>query len=1310
VVVAWQWDGSGDFNTATNWFTVNAGGTLINGVPGSSDQAYIGFGQLSGSGSVDRFWVIGAVTFSSASVSTQTEFFIGAGNSLTLTSDSTAAGPTSEGAGAAFENFGLLDIESTSQVTSYSVQSFETLLVESGTVSSTNFEQGGYNDPINGYVPGSLDIASAGSITDTTGIVGLTATDDVTVTMAGGANWTNQGIGIGSAGNVTVTVSSGATISTGGGGAFPGGPALLIGGRASGDGTSVTVTGANSEIKDSSDAWIGGYSAAAVSLTAGGILDIGGSLDAVVRAGGSDNILIDTGGSFMQVGGNATLGDAGALTATINNGGSLTIGGSLLAGNQTAGSASFDVDGGLLGVTGDATLGVSGAGNLTLTSGGTLNIGGTLVEGSSSGARGTTVIDDPGDKVTLASDLVVGSGGAHSDTISGGASFDIGTALIVGQSSGGAGTLTITGSSTKIGVGSDITIAAGGQGTLSLDQGVSLDAFSGGLVVGGTAGATGTVSVSGNGTALRLGHDATIGAAGTASMSVADNASFDVSGGALMLGASNGGSGTLSLSGDGIDVAPGKDTTVGGGGGGSIDIEAGATLDDQAGTLTLGRDGGSSGQVTITGTNALGESEELVVGGGGSGTLSLSSEGSLSTMSDVTAGATHGGTGMISVGTSAELSVGGALTIGDAGSASLDVNGGSLDITGQTLTAGASGGGNGDVSLENTTLSFASGNIVVGAAGTGSFSANTKATANANDLDIGQSLTGNGTVVFAGASGYFSNVNAGIAGVAAVDVTAKGTVTATNLFIATQAVPIAAAVTVDSGGVVQAALEVAVGQGGDAALDIESGGKVQATSVFAGEGDGVNATVTLNSSTSSKSSLIYGSLFEIGDLGTADVTITGSAGATPDALDPGLVEIGLSAGSSGTLSISGSSAKLTAGTTEIGGGATAGGAGIVTLDSSAVLSSGTTTIWSGGSLVLTGGSLSGTTESFMGAASGYGSITGTIANTGTITATDGVLSLGSLVLGAGTLALSAGTLDLKKGAAATQIIQFESGTDKLQLDTFAATKGTIEGFGTSDSIVLTGTLADHGTWAGGVLTLTETADAVGTLSVAGAFSADSFKVTNNGTNTTIVLACFATGTGIATVAGRRPVEALAVGDLVPTASGRLARITWIGYRETDLVRHARPWDVMPVRVRAGALGEGVPLRDLVLSPDHAVLMDGALIPIRHLVNGASIVQETRRRITYWHVELDRHNALLAEGAPCESYLDTGNRHAFAGSAAIELHPDFAQHQAMAVWNARGCAPILTDPADPRLRATHLRLLARGREARQNSESQSVLLR
>src|SRR5208282_2804454 len=88
-------------------------------------------------------------------------------------------------------------------------------------------------------------------------------------------------------------------------------------------------------------------------------------------------------------------------------------------------------------------------------------------------------------------------------------------------------------------------------------------------------------------------------------------------------------------------------------------------------------------------------------------------------------------------------------------------------------------------------------------------------------------------------------------------------------------------------------------------------------------------------------------------------------------------------------------------------------------------------------------------------------------------------------------------------------------------------------------------------------------------------------------------------------------------------------------------------------VRAGAIGAGVPHSDLWLSPDHSVLFDGAHVPVRHLINGASIAPSACRAVKYFHVELAEHGVLLAEGLPAESYLDTGNRSAFddASSAA-----------------------------------------------------------
>ena len=161
------------------------------------------------------------------------------------------------------------------------------------------------------------------------------------------------------------------------------------------------------------------------------------------------------------------------------------------------------------------------------------------------------------------------------------------------------------------------------------------------------------------------------------------------------------------------------------------------------------------------------------------------------------------------------------------------------------------------------------------------------------------------------------------------------------------------------------------------------------------------------------------------------------------------------------------------------------------------------------------------------------------------------------------------------------------------------------------------------------------------------------------------VACFAAGTRILTASGEVPVEALRIGDHVATLHGhRLTPIVWLGYRHIDCLRHPSPTDVWPVRVEAGAIANGVPHRVLLLSPEHAVLLHhdatSVLVPIRHLLNGTTIAQVPVPSITYWHVELASHDAIIAEGLAAESYLDTGNRADFAnGGPAVTVHPTFA---------------------------------------------------
>ena len=266
-------------------------------------------------------------------------------------------------------------------------------------------------------------------------------------------------------------------------------------------------------------------------------------------------------------------------------------------------------------------------------------------------------------------------------------------------------------------------------------------------------------------------------------------------------------------------------------------------------------------------------------------------------------------------------------------------------------------------------------------------------------------------------------------------------------------------------------------------------------------------------------------------------------------------------------------------------------------------------------------------------------------------------------------------------------LAFDAGARWTVKDSAAGFNGSISGFAVGDTIEVTGQTATGSSFSAGLLFIAGTPVA---LDVGLGFtSASQFRVTNVAAGVDITVACFAAGTRIETSGGPVAIENLREGDRVVSAFGGTAPVRWVGYRRINCRRHPRRRDVWPVRVAAGAIAPGTPAHDLILSPDHAVYLDGVLIPVRYLLNGASIAQEECDTVTYWHVELPAHDVILAEGLPAESYLDTGNRAAFAnGGAVAMLHADFA----LRVWEAEACAPLVTRGLV--LVAAQARLLAR----------------
>lgn len=279
----------------------------------------------------------------------------------------------------------------------------------------------------------------------------------------------------------------------------------------------------------------------------------------------------------------------------------------------------------------------------------------------------------------------------------------------------------------------------------------------------------------------------------------------------------------------------------------------------------------------------------------------------------------------------------------------------------------------------------------------------------------------------------------------------------------------------------------------------------------------------------------------------------------------------------------------------------------------------------------------------------------------------GAFDLGATVSGFGTIEFDAGASWSLSGA----VQEFDQGqtiTGFALGDTL-----TLEGFSASSDSYVTGTGLELG---GGV-----------TLDLAGDFATNGFEVLAGPDATTLFL-CYLRGTRIATPEGERPVEDLRAGDAVITQKTGVQNIRWIGEQHFHNPAPDRTRD--PVRIKTGALGDGVPARDLWVSPGHSIWVADNLVLARNLVNGITITQDgPLEEISYFGLELPAHDCVSAEGAWAESFADgPGLRAAFHNfQAFLAANPDYREPEEIKL-----CAP--RPEAGPDLAAALAPVLAR----------------
>ena len=181
-----------------------------------------------------------------------------------------------------------------------------------------------------------------------------------------------------------------------------------------------------------------------------------------------------------------------------------------------------------------------------------------------------------------------------------------------------------------------------------------------------------------------------------------------------------------------------------------------------------------------------------------------------------------------------------------------------------------------------------------------------------------------------------------------------------------------------------------------------------------------------------------------------------------------------------------------------------------------------------------------------------------------------------------------------------------------------------------------------------------------------------------------VIPCFTPGTLIATPRGEVPVDSLREGDRVITRDNGIQEIRWVGNRTLSRDELALNPSLKPILIKAGSLGQGLPERDMVVSPQHRLLIAGdrtqlyfdeseVLVAAKHLVNNGAIQTLETLRTTYIHFMFDRHEVVLSDGAWTESFQPGDQTLGAMGQAArdeiVALFPELATAEGVADYAA-----------------------------------------
>jgi T5SS/PEP-CTERM-associated repeat protein len=970
-------------------------------------------------------------------------------------------------------------------------------------------------------------------------------------------------------------------------------------------------------------------------------------------------------GSALNIGqsGSATLSIAGTVTDT----GTATIG----AFNTGTGTVTVE-DGGIWNTGTLLYVGQAGVGQLTIDGGGTVDGASTATAtiGQIPGNASTVTVQGMG-LWTVGSTLDIGSGGTATLSV-GGTVTDTGSAVIGGFNSG-SGTVTVSNGGIW-NTGTLLDVGQGAYGTLDIQAGGSVIASSGATAsIGAAATGTGAMTVSGTGV-WNAGSALYVGQLGSGALSIAGTVTNT---GVAAIGAGKGGMGTVTVLSGGVWNVGSLYVAQSTGSTGDLDIEAG-------GTVSLTAAYGSANPVVIIGQGAATNSPAVPAA---MGTITVAGAGAeLIAGNPIQLGGSSGGDATLTIDQGGSVS---------AATADSNVEFGFAMANRSPVVATLTIGDTDPATTAQSQLSVAGG-VIIGRGGV--------ATA---DIDYGGTLlvtdaAADGSSIAIGAGRSAGPNGASYIGGSGTAIVTGGTIdlSSTTAKITVGGYGVDGEMDVNSGGVVLAGDGLTVGAatkpsgssygagtiyGGTGTVDIGQGGTVKvADATPAGTADvvigGANASLNGAASPTTSGTVTVsgtGALLDTngGDLVVGDQTQGGLTISKGGAVNAGTLDIGVTANGPGAVDIEGDgyTSVLTAtGALNVG----VAGQGVLTVSTGGTVAlGGTVTIGTSGTVIGAGGVIDPPTFYYNDGET-FGPLTvqatSGIVNTGAFVAESGQLELNGAVTGTGTLQVgSGGVLQLDQGVAATQTVELASTDATLAIKDPTGFASTIEGYTAGDTVTVYGIGADETpqySQSDGNTTLTYGGGIA--LTFAGTFSSGEIDVqADNTPPPPPPVPCFLPGTHIRTTRGEVMVQDLTVGDTVVTLSGRRRRLCWIGHGRA-LATRGRRNAATPLIVRKGALADNVPNRDLRITKGHSLFLEGVLIPVEFLVNHRTILwDDMAQEVEVFHLELDEHDILIANGAAAESYRDDGNRWLFRNANSGWDQPPKPP-----------CAPVLTGGA------------------------------